>query len=62
MLKPAGKFAARALERWLSGEYRSLEMIKPTPGTPDPAPETPSPSAPDNTPSVDFDDWEPTLF
>ncbi|MEE3422295.1 MAG: N-acetylglucosamine-6-phosphate deacetylase [Succinimonas sp.] len=40
MLKPAGKFAARALERWLSGEYRSLEMIKPTPGTPDPAPGT----------------------
>ena len=40
MLKPAGKFAARVLERWLSGEYRSLEMIKLSPGNPDPAPET----------------------
>ena len=29
------------------------------PELPDPAPET---SAPDNTPFVDFDDWEPTLF
>lgn len=34
------------------------------PELPDPAPETssPAPSAPDNTPSVDFDDWGPTLF
>lgn len=23
---------------------------------------SPAPSAPDNTPSVDFDDWGPTLF
>ena len=37
MLKAAGQFAARVLERWLSGDYRSLEMIKLSPGTPEPA-------------------------
>ncbi len=39
MLKAAGEFAARALERWLSGDCRSLEMIKLSPGTPDSAAE-----------------------
>lgn len=28
----------------------------------DPELPDPAPSAPDNTPSVDFDDWGPTLF